>query len=1004
MTMRLCPTPRETLCLVAENFRGARAIIALLTVVALPLAGPVVAAEPPSQPAFAVDPPLSPAESLKKLHLPAGYQAEIIAAEPLLLDPVAFDWDERGRLWVVEMADYPLGMDGRGKPGGRVRVLEDTDGDGRYDQQTLFADGLYFPTGILTWRDGAIVTAAPNVLFLRDADGDGKADQQEILVSGLTEGNQQLRANGLRWGLDNWVYIASGGHHGKYGSNTRLTSRRNGREVLVGARDFRFRPDTGELEAQSGPTQFGRSRDNWGHWFGTQNAHPLWHYVLAEQYLRRNPHFGVNETRVHLLTPPASPPVYPSSVTAKRYHDFGSLGRYTSACSGMIYRDQLLFGPGRTDALVCEPVHNLVQHLVLADSGVSFTANQMFGDGKFDFFASEDRWCRPVMVREGPDGALWIADMYRFMIEHPQWLPSVGKDELLPYYRLGDDLGRIYRVSRTGMPGFKPVRFDRLGTVDLVAALDATNGWRRDKAHQILLWRADPAAVAPLLALTEQSPNPLARLHALCVLDGLGELPPAAVVRALSDRTPGVRENALRLAETRFTPAVLGAAVRLAGDQDAKVRLQLALSLGATQDAVAGETLGRLLLAGADDPMLIAAVMSSATPHLRALAAAVARQPSIVLVEPLLTIALGLDDRAALVPLLAPTFTSPGGRHTSEQLAMFGRLLDQLAQLGRTLDQLRAAPTNDALTQLLGHATALTAQVRRTAADANAPAHDRIAALALLSRNPSTRAEALPPLATWLDPKQTVATQAAAIQVLASINASDVPGVFAQAWPTMSPGARQLTLSAWMGREPWAYDLVQRLERRELPASAVDTTQRVRLIKHDSKRISQLAGKVFDSTSSARSKIVADYRPALALNGDPTKGHQVFALICAACHRRGSEGRDLGPDMLSVVEHPPEKLLGSILDPSADIQPGFNAYTCTLNTGEQVYGLLASENATSVVMKLVDGTIKTVLRHQIKTLQSQNLSLMPEGLEAAIDHQSMANLIAYLRQPSKSEN
>ncbi len=992
---------KQRLIPVAETNWRALVITGLISVVLLlaESAGAAVATPPVDQPAFVVDPPLSAAESLKKLHLPAGYVAEIVAAEPLVLDPVAFDWDDRGRLWVVEMADYPMGMDGRGKPGGRIRVLEDTDGDGRYDRQTVFAEGLNFPNGILAWRDGVIVTAAPHVLFLRDTDGDGKADKQEILLSGLQEGNQQLRANGLRWGLDNWVYVASGGHHGKYGSNTRLKSTRSGQDVLVGARDFRFRPDSGELEPQSGPTQFGRSRDNWGRWFGTQNAHPLWHYVLAEHYLARNPHFGVNETRVHLLTPPSSPPVYPASVEPKRYHDFGSLGHYTSACSGLIYRDRLMFGPDRVDALICEPVHNLVQHLVLTENGVSFSAKQELDGGKYDFFASEDRWCRPVMVREGPDGALWIADMYRFMIEHPQWLPQMGKEELLPHYRLGDDRGRLYRVSRPGMAAFKPVRFDLLGTPALVAALEAANGWCRDKAHQLLLWRADPAAVDPLLTMAGQNPNPLARLHALCVLDGLGKLPPAAVFRALGDASPGIRENALRLAETRFTPEVLGAAVRLADDPDAKVRLQLAFTLGASQDAAAGKTLGRLLRAYADDPMMVSAVMSSATPHLRALIAAMTGRPAVAVSDALLATALGLKDRDAIASLVAPIFTAIGSRYSPEQLGAFARFLEQLGQSGNTLDQLRDASANDALGRLLIRAVAITAQVRLAATDATVPAGERIAAAALLSRSPAGQDESLPLLAAWLDPKHSTEDQASAIRALSAIVTPAVPAAFAKAWPTMSPGTRKLALGAWIGREPWAFDLVRRLERKEVPASTIDTTVRARLLKHDSKRISLIARKVFDASSSARSKVVESYRPALALKGDAGKGHQVFTAVCAVCHQRGAEGRDVGPDLVSVVDHPPEKLLGSILDPSADIQPGFNAYTCTLNTGEQIYGLLASESATSVVMKLVDGTIRTVRRNEIATLVSQDVSLMPEGLEGAIDRQAMADLIAYLRQP-----
>lgn len=331
------------------------ALMISLNLTPLVTPGLLFAAEPATP--KTASPPLSPAESLKKLHVPSGFRVELAAAEPLVLDPVAFDWDERGRLWVVEMADYPLGMDGKGKPGGRVRILEDTKGDGHYDKATLFADGLNFPNGILTWRDGAIITAAPEILFLRDTDGDGKADERRVLVSGLQEGNQQLRANGLRWGLDNWVHVAIGGHHGKYGVNTRLKSVRTGESVLVGSRDFRFRPDTGELEPQSGPTQFGRNRDNWGRWFGTQNSNPLWHYVLPDHYLRRNPHFGAAQTLVQLLTPP-NPPVFPASPLEKRYHSFTQAGHFTSACAGMIYRDSVLFLGIETHGFVCEPFHN----------------------------------------------------------------------------------------------------------------------------------------------------------------------------------------------------------------------------------------------------------------------------------------------------------------------------------------------------------------------------------------------------------------------------------------------------------------------------------------------------------------------------------------------------------------------------------------------------------------------------------------------------------------------
>ena len=978
------------------------ALLVVLCLLATVAVNPVTAATAtPSAPKTA-SPPLSPEDSLKKLHVPSGFRAELVAAEPLVLDPVAFDWDERGRLWVVEMADYPLGMDGKGKPGGRVRILEDTDGDGRYDKSTIFADGLNYPNGIITWRDGAIVTAAPEIIFLRDTNGDGKADERRVLVSGLQEGNQQLRANSLRWGLDNWVYVAIGGHHGKYGVNTRLKSALTGQDVLVGSRDFRFRPDTGELEPQSGPTQFGRNRDNWGRWFGTQNSNPLWHYVLPDHYLRRNPHFGAAQTLVQLLTPP-NPPVFPASPMEKRFHSFTQAGHFTSACAGMIYRDSVLFPATETHGFVCEPFHNLVQHVRLTDSGVTFSARRASEDGPLDFFASEDRWCRPVMTREGPDGALWVADMYRYMIEHPDWLPKEGKEELLPHYREGDDRGRIYRVSRTGMPAFRVPRLDKLDATQLVAALDTSNGWQRDKVQHLLLWRADKSVVPALRELAARNAHPLTRLHALCTLDGLGGLEPASIVRALSDTQPGVRENALRLAETRFTPEVLAAAVRLADDPDAKVRLQLAFSLGASTNALAGETLGRLLIGNAAEPMLVAAVMSSAMPHLRPLIAAASRADAAsqsALTEPLLTIALGLNDRVALAQLLAATLTPNGKHHTPEQLGAFTRLLDQLAQRNTTLDTLRDQATGDALARLLGQARAITTQARATATDSSLPATERIPAASLISRDAATRTEAVMLLTAWLAPQNPADAQAAAIRALANSGTPDVPALLAKAWPALSPVSRQVALGAWLGREPWAFDLAQRIERGELAAAAVETTLRARLLKHDSKRVSQLAAKVFSASPSAgRGKVVDAYRPALMLKGEPAKGREVYLRICAACHKRGDDGKDIGPDMISIVEHPPEKLLASILDPNADIQPGYSAYTCTLMSGEEFYGLVAAETANSVTMKLADGSQKIVLRNQIATLRSQNLSLMPEGLEAGITQQEMADLIALLRTP-----
>ena len=241
--------------------------------------------------AFDMPPAKSPQESLACFKLREGFHVELAAAEPEVIDPVAFDWDARGRLWVVEMRDYPLGIDGKGQPGGVVKFLTDADGDGRWEKATVFADGLRFPTGVFPWRDGVIVAAAPDIFFMRDTDGDGRADVRTVLFTGFAEGNQQHRFNGFEWGLDGWLYAANGDSGGEVRCLATATGvpPAKSEPVNIRGRDFRFRPDTGEFETISGASQYGLRRDDWGRWFGNNNPNWLWHYFFPREAAGRNP-------------------------------------------------------------------------------------------------------------------------------------------------------------------------------------------------------------------------------------------------------------------------------------------------------------------------------------------------------------------------------------------------------------------------------------------------------------------------------------------------------------------------------------------------------------------------------------------------------------------------------------------------------------------------------------------------------------------------------------------
>ena len=958
-------------------------------------------ADAQSPPAVSDQAALDPQEAIRRVFVPEGFRLELAACEPEVIDPVAFDWDSSGRLWVVEMVDYPLGLDGKGKPGGRVRVLEDKDSDGRYESAVLFAEGLNFPTGCLTWRDGVIVTAAPEILFLADDDGDGKADRREVLVDGLAEGNQQLRPNGLRWGLDNWVYVASGSAGGAYGNM--LRSRRSGATLAVGSRDFRFRPDTGELEAESGPTQFGRNRDDWGRWFGTQNAKPLWHYVLAERYASRNPLYGAGSLTQPLL--PANVAVHPAQPPEKRYHNFNQAGHYTSACSGMIHRDPKLFGASEIAAFVCEPFHNLIQRVRIEQTGSSFAGTPVVENGR-DFLTSSDRWFRPVMVRTGPDGGLWVADMYRFMIEHPDWLPPAGKEELLPKYRLGDDRGRIYRIVRTDAGNGRIPDLKGLDGPGLVRLLCHDNGFLRDKAHQMLLWRGGDDAVSALRATARDPSQPTGCVHALSVLEGLGKLTAADLAAALAADHSGLRENAQRLAEPFLRAAVVDsallAAVTACADADnATARFQAALTLGESSSTAAGEALGRLLKRHGQEPFMLAAVMTSAGPHAPALAAAAVQADGPILdrtLAPLLRLALSRDDESTARALLASVGDDPAAPATSARVAL---VLDAVA--GAKTDLATLAKARD--TGLAREATRLTNLLDAMLASAGRdeePVAARIAAARAVSRSSPHRSRAVAVLAGALSATLPAEGQQEIVRAMATTGDDAVPGTLATFWPESSPALRPVVLDAWLSREAWCRDLLRRIEAKEVGVASLDATTRTRLLKHRSPQIAGLAVEVLGATSP-RAEVVDRYRSVLAMAGDAGRGLAVYRRVCVNCHRHGDEGKAIGPDIRTFAAHTPEKLLTNILDPSVDIQPGYQAFVCSLDSGEQFYGIVTGETAASISFKGGDATERTILRNTIESLRATNVSLMPEGLETTIKPDDMADLLAFLRQSSTAE-
>ena len=946
-----------------------------------------------------VSQPVSPEAALESLELRKGFRAELVVSEPLVKDPVAIDWDEEGRLWVVEMADYPLGMDGAERPGGRVRVIRDTDGDQVYDQQTLFADQLSFPTGILTWRGGVLVTAAPEILFLQDTNGDGVADRREVLVRGLTTGNQQLRANGLRWGLDGWVYCAAGGHHGRYGLGNHLETGLG--SFLVGARDFRFRPDTGELEPLTGPSQNGRNRDDWGRWYGTQNSRALWHVVLPDRYLRRHS-MGVYPAPTQLVVTPLNPRVFPASPQEKRFHSYEQAGHFTSACGGMVYQDRLLFpdAEGPMHAFTCEPFHNLVQHNLVVDQGVSFAATRDVEGAELDFFASRDPWCRPVMTRTGPEGALWVVDMYRYMIEHPQWLPEAGKQELLPNYRLGEDRGRIYRILPEHQPAKPLHRFSEWSNKALVDGLVTDHRWVRDKIHMMLVWKTDPEIPALLEGLLEKTPHLKARLHAMWILKTKGHLAPKWIYQAWTSKDAGMRCNGLVMAEDLMGQLDMKAALRLVDDPDPKVRLQLALSLGEGEGVGVAEALARLASKDGTHAFFQAAILSSLSEHLepftrRAMDDGMRLDPAIL--KACMEMAMSKGQRAVLERLMRRMLVVEG-RPSASTLASWSDFFVMAAQ--RRFDVSLLGKQEDGLAQFWRRSTgsgesSIFTHAARILEDRLAPQEDRIAAIGLLLQpiHPDEKVTDL--LRRWLDAREDPLLQEAAIQASQRLRMLAVAEVILDRWEGLSPALRQKAMDTLMTRDDWIQVL---LDRQEAGTTlSLDAIQRDRLLRHGEPSIRQRAKRAFEAPKS-RSAVLEAFQPVVSMKGQPDKGQEHFQQRCAACHLLDGLGQEIGPSLISVSQHPVPKLLRSILDPSWDVQPGYQSYHCELKDGTELYGMVVTETGSSITLKSVDGRLHGIARETIDSLRGSEQSLMPEGLEEGMSLKDMADLIAFLTQ------
>jgi len=951
--------------------------------------------------------PRSPDQARHTLRTKPGLVVELAASEPLIQSPVAIDWDAAGRLWVCEMWDYPTGLDQNWLPGGRVKRLEDINGDGTYDRAILFLDGLPFPTGLMAWGRGVLVCAAPDILYAEDTDGDGKADRVEKLFTGFAADNYQARVNGLSLGLDNWIY----GANGLLGGVIRGPQG----DLDIRGRDFRFRFPQGVMQAVDGLTQQGRVRDDWGRWFGCNNGSALDYYPHEARYFQRNP---------NAPAPPASISpsgdfdigrVYPISRVLERFNDPEAANRITSGCGLGLYRDTLLGAEYENNAFTCEPVHNLVHRLVLEEDQLQLRRHRPSDETQSEFLASTDNWFRPVQVRPGPDGALYVVDMYRFLIEHPRWIPAARLARI--DVRAGASMGRIWKLR----PADQPLRTVRdltaLNTISLAAALESPNGTERDRVQVELLNRSDPAAHSILQVLATSSSLPQVRLQALSTLAGLGDRETPAWIAALRDKDDRVRSGAIRLGEVFLaSPAqsptasidasyFRSALLALTNTSSLRVARQLAFSLGEFGDARAGRALAFLARRWLDQEEVRAAVLSSASPHVAELLTMILDlDPSTpgadAWLEPLVATAAASDDEAvfnrALLALLQDT-SSP-----------FPNRFPALAQLLAALDRRQTTPQDyfSERPELRASATQLKAMLAlasRLASDPNQPLGTRVAALQLVGRADAASND-LEILCRVLIEGGPDTLRDAATAGLRRQRNSGVADRLLATWPQTPPAARQQVLSLLLSRDAWTLRLLDAVAGQTVQAHEIAMADRQRLARSDNADIQERAARLLPvQTSSPRAEVLTAYQKTLSLAGDAERGREVFANNCMTCHALGDLGHAVGPDLAGLRGREPDYWLKNILDPNAVVEPRFIAYNLELDDDRSLSGIIQGETATSLTLVAANGVTEVVARSAIKDLQASSLSLMPEGLEQAIPPQAMADLLAFVipRSPPK---
>lgn len=970
-------------------------------------------------------PPLDPLESAKLVALPAGFRLELIASEPLIQEPAGVCFDEQGRLFVCELHGYnlegQLDIEELNKTGqldrevrriqaderfkeaaqagtyGTVKRLIDTDGDGRMDKSEVWADRLPPCYGLVAARGGLIVVCAPQIVYLADQDEDGKAEVQETLYTGFETGALERGINCPQWGLDGWIYVGNG-------RGGKITGPKLSKPVDLGRSDFRIRADGSAIEAVPGATgTMGFALTESDERFTVSTRTPgIYVAPIAWRYLARNPNMATpalerdasSGNRVYPISKPhpwrtrrAEDPGFSKFYSDKYGSEESSPnGYFTSACSPFVYLDSAL--PGlHGQLLACEPAQNLIHRAIIARDGIALKLKRPPGEEAKEFLASADPWFHPIALSHGPDGAIWICDFYREIIEDYSAIPRYLQQQ----YGVvnGRDRGRIWRLVHDSMPIAPNTDMSKLSADDLANDVASPYSWRRQTAKRLLAEREEKGASATLDRIARESESPAITLTALHTLDELDALGENRVLAALQHDSPLVRVHALRFSEglLRRDDALLNDVVELADDPEAIVQLQSALTLGESANSRVAAALADLARKHGDVQWMPTAILSSAS-----------GQGGRILTELLRTNA-DIGKGASLLEPLA--FAVGAGREpeeTSRTILAIAADTDRSRRLAclRGLRQAYRSQTHVELHQ--ESVQALEAIAHGEDRELRALARSLIHVLSL--EDPKERLERLAKAAERLaDATEFVDARVAAVEELSAEEDPTVVDAMLEAFNGATPRVREAILSALFSNRERLASIAEAVEQNLIPAASLSAVQRLALVEHPDASIRERVVKVLASSANQDEGAARKFVHALKETRDIEHGALVFREKCANCHQAHGVGIAVGPDLSAEFQRAEEAIVQDVVAPSAAIAAGYTTYAVATDDGRVASGLLVAESAGSLTIREPGGKETVILRKEIEDVKALPVSLMPEDLARTVSPKDLADVMGWLRRP-----